>query len=644
MGRQHIGIALFAAIWLVVLIVPTLRLMLLVQAQGDSVHRAITHEPPLRLPEWVNRTSPSLKELAQRHPNDVRVLAKAAEEAIDAKVRTQHYDRLIQRFPREVWLIANRLRYTAQWFNDDRAAGELDNLLSGYPPRQKNFTPDELKQAIAITKKGQQLEPDNSYFDWMLAYFLFTDYRDKEALAVLHEGAKKPRYDDHTLQDLQASIAVRELARPLLFEEKFAVSAALVLPHFAKHRHVARLAVWEGVKAERAGDHPRALQIYSDVARLGARMRESSRYLIHSLVAIAIEAIAWRGVERKLSKAEEKRLSALPHRHGAAERARVLSQRFARYAAAHGRADLAEEARRHGEAVARFREQVHFPVDIITGFPDRKFARVLALWWASAALLPELLLTAFVWGVMSVILRLSQVFGGSVRSLDVASSVLVGGCASALWMVMAVRLGAGWGRLLGSGNPPGEAIAAFGAFVAVTPALLGAAYCAAATMWRHRRTLQAAKMLSKKDTLQAGSLRYPSLPWWERDLAPLLHLIGTWALHLLTIAAWVNLVIAPLSDEQQNYTLPLILSALCVLRWVLKWLYFTPVSLRPITGYGLRWYRQTLGAFLLLSSAAYLILSLASLPLRHDADAKENDIIRRGELTVLLEQERQHKK
>jgi hypothetical protein len=247
-----------------------------------------------------------------------------------------------------------------------------------------------------------------------------------------------------------------------------------------------------------------------------------------------------------------------------------------------------------------------------------------------------LLLTAFVWVVLSVILRLAQVFGGSVRSLDVASSVLLGGCASALWMVMAVLLGAGWGALLGSGNPPREVIAALGAFVAVTPALLGAAYCAVATMWRHRRTLQAAQMLSKKDT--------PSLPWWERDLAPLLHLIGTWALHLLTLAAWVNLVIALISEEQQNYALPLLLSSLCVLRWVLKWLYFTPVSLRPITGYGLRWYRQTLGAFLLLSSLGYLVLSLASLPLRHDADAKENDIIRRGELTVLLEREWQQPK
>lgn len=633
MGRKHFGIILFAAVWLVVLSVPTLRLMLRVQVRGDSVHRIMMDELPMPLSDWLHQGDSRLfKELLRRYPNDVRVQAKAAEEATDSKVRTQRYDRLIQRFPREVWLVANRLRYTAQWFNDDRVAGDLQTMPGSPPPRRKNFTAHELAQAIAIAKKGQQLEPDNSYFDWMLAYFLFAAYRDTEALAVLHEGAQKPRYDDHTLQDVQASIAVHELIRPLLFEEKLAISAALLLPQFAKHRQVARLAVWEGVKAERAGDHARALCIYGDVARSGARMRESSHYLIQSLVAIALEAIAWQGVERKLSKAEEKRLYTLHYRHAPAERARVLSQRFARYAAAHGRADLAAEVRRNGEAVARFREQVHFPVDIIAGFPDWKFARVLALRWASAALLPQLLLTAFVWVVLSVILWRKQVFGGSVRSLDIASSVLVGGCASALWMVAAIRLGAGGGRLLHGDNGADAAIAALGVLVAVTPALLGAVYCAAATTWRHRRTLQAAKMLSKK--------YIPSLPWWERDLAPLLNLIGTWALHLLTFAAGVNLVIAPLSDEPQNYTLPLILSFLCVLRWVIKWLYFTPVSLRPITGSGLRWYRQTLGAFLLLSSIAYLVLSLASLPLRREADAKVDDIIRRGELAVLLERGR----
>jgi hypothetical protein len=638
MGHKHIGIALFAAIWLVVLIVPTLRLMLRVQWEGHNASTA-------------------------RYSNDVRVLAKSAEAegGGPTKETVQKYDRLIQRFPNEAWLIANRLRFTAFSFSDDRVAGDFEKLPESAPREKKNFTPAELAQAIAVAEKGQRLEPDNFFFDWMVAYFLFAGGRDKEALVALHKGAQKPRYDDHTLYDLQVSVAVRELVRPLLAEEKIALSAAVLFSHLTKQRHVARLAVWEGVKAERAGDHPRALQIYSDIARLGARIRENSQWIIEGLVAEAIELIAWGGVERKISREERARLHKMSHYR--AERARMQSERFARYAVTHGRVALAEEARRDGEILARFLEQtdrafksdeVHEVYEVYN-VPNPTLMTILSLWWASAVLLPQLLLNALLWFILSFLLWRKEVHGGTIRRLDSASSVLACGAAPILLGVAALVDGVWWNemvKLLGAFNfyvYPQESIPnlllhLICLLIAVTPALLGAAYCAAAIMWRHRRTLQAAQMLSKKDILQAGSLRYPSLPWWERDLAPLLHLIGTWALHFLTIAAWVNLVIALISEEQQNYALPLLLSFLCVLRWVLKWLYFTPVSLRPITGYGLRWYRQTLGAFLLLSSLGYLVLSLASLPLRRDADTKMDDIIRRGELAVLLERERQQPK
>ncbi|MCS6862575.1 MAG: hypothetical protein NZT92_19910, partial [Abditibacteriales bacterium] len=421
MGRKHFGIILFAAVWLVVLSVPTLRLMWRMQVRGDGAHRMMMGKPPRRLSDWLHQEkSLLLKELPRRYPNDVRVLAKMAEEA-DGRRTVLNYDRLLRRFPNNAWLVANRLRHTASWFRDDRVAGDPQTMPSTPPPQQKNFTAAELAQAIAVARKGRQLEPDNSYFDWTLASFLFAAHRDAEALAVLHEGAQKPRYDDCTLQDTQASIAVRELVRPLLFEEKWSVFAALLFPHFAQHRRVARLAIWEGVKAERAGDHQRALQIYGDVARLGARMRESSHCLIQSLVAIAIETTAWQGLERKLTKDEEKQL--LAQRNYLPERTRIAARRFAAYAAAHGRADLAEEVRRNGEAVARFREGRHFPTDIIVGFPNWKFAWVLALWWASVALLPQLLLTAFVWGILSVVLWRKQVFSGSIHPLDIASSV-----------------------------------------------------------------------------------------------------------------------------------------------------------------------------------------------------------------------------
>ncbi len=111
------------------------------------------------------------------------------------------------------------------------------------------FTPAELEQSIKIARQGRQLEPDNSFFDWMLAYFLFAARRDQEALAALDEGAGKPRYDSHVRDDIQAAIAVRELVRPLLMEEK-AVLALSGRYAIIYHYYASRLAAAEAARAK----------------------------------------------------------------------------------------------------------------------------------------------------------------------------------------------------------------------------------------------------------------------------------------------------------------------------------------------------------------------------------------------------------
>jgi hypothetical protein len=254
---------LFALIWLVVLCVPSLRLMLRVQTLGSAM--SLTQYP---WTEWFHSDEFSAQRIADSHPNDVRALAKAAEGRAFVPVESEYgttlvfqngharqvtagYDRLIQRFPNEAWLIANRLRHTTRWLNDNRLAGEIENFRA--PPSQAaletrkeppSFTPAELNAAIAIARKGQRLEPDNSFFDWMLAILLWAGYRDDEALRMVQKGSLKPRYDDHTYDDLQATIAARELVRPLLLEEKIALSSATTFPHYVGF--MSSRATWRG--------------------------------------------------------------------------------------------------------------------------------------------------------------------------------------------------------------------------------------------------------------------------------------------------------------------------------------------------------------------------------------------------------------
>ena len=370
MGRKYFGLAVFVAVWLIMLSVPTLRVMLPLPVSSDF------------------NFNPGI---AARYPNDPRVQAAAEQRSglnIEPYPQTApirelvgNYDNLINRFPKESWLIAARLKWTVLKGVTGRVAGDLEK---GSPARQISYTPQQLAQAIALCEKGRQMEADNSFYDWMLAYFLFAARRDGEALNTLHEGAQKPRYDDHARQQAEARIGTAALNHPLSSDAKLAIWSTSQFPHFAAQRHITRLAVWAAVEAERAGDHARALQIYGDVARLGGRMREANYTIIGALVGGAIQHISWAG-ERRLTDAERKA--------GRAQRSLFTTlrvARFAEYAAAHGRADLAQEARREGESYIRFQGSARRYVEHIGTILDPLSGKTVLLRGAGAALLSQL--------------------------------------------------------------------------------------------------------------------------------------------------------------------------------------------------------------------------------------------------------------
>ncbi|MBV9469112.1 MAG: hypothetical protein JOZ57_07685, partial [Abitibacteriaceae bacterium] len=255
MKFRYLGIPLFIAIWAIVFSVPRLRVMWQAQVFGSTY----------MLYPWTHLFQTdkfSTDELVQQYPNDVQVLATDADKK-DGRLRTRAYDNLIQRFPNQAWLIASRLRYTTTWLNDDRLAGAFESPTrfprgttvaperSAKPP---TFSPEELQQAIVLARRGRQLEPDNCFFDWMLATLLYSGYHDAEALQVLHEGSVKPRYEDHSYDNAQAAMAAYEKSRPLLIEEKIALSAMIAFPEYARLRHFARLLSWDAWKSESAGD------------------------------------------------------------------------------------------------------------------------------------------------------------------------------------------------------------------------------------------------------------------------------------------------------------------------------------------------------------------------------------------------------
>jgi hypothetical protein len=676
MERRYFGLATLVIVWLIVLGVPELRGLFHQQATGEGDFGDTSNTPRfVPLAPLVRQLSPaerSLETLAKLHPNDARVqlLAEEKKRAIEAtgipgirtfsSVATTSYDAVIARFGLQPWLIANRLRYSILPYG--RVAGELEatkqTLPNGqtrfiYPPEEKpRSSRSELEANIAKARQGQKLEPDNAYFDLMLAHALLSLRRDIQALQVLREAAGKGQYEEHLFEDVQARIAVAEMEGPLLFEERIAIAAGAMLPQYARFREMARLSIWKGIQRERAGDHQGALQIYGDVAAIGARMRDAKRGLyITALVGMAIQSLAWQHGQ-EWTPQEQQRFTE-QQASSPWLRSTVAAERFAAYARRHGREDLARQAIRDNQITIRLRQQGgNYISSSIFGVPNETLNKAFTLRWLMACLLSQLQVTLLAWVLATLMLliarKLGQSAGDAMRKLDVNSVVSFIACITVVFLGVAAWLGLSHGMFLSgeSGiyaeplDADKNAVSLLGTLITFTPVLLGAVYCLVAGSWRHRKAVREVQQQADASRNQPSREKVNSI--WQHDVTNLMVFAATWALPLATLTAWhTYLSMNGLSQLTQSQTLispdlilPLALFLLTLLWWVAKWRWSrTPGHLN--TTYTLRWYRQSMGAMLIMASIAYLAIGLYSLPARREANARVEQHIQQGEMALV---------
>jgi hypothetical protein len=410
----------------------------------------------------------SYADLVAEYPHDARVWAMAADESPFApqysddadepmaieltktarlfpgqQEKEQHtekrrrLDLVIEKFPNEAWLIAKRLKYSWGYMYGDRIGGELSdsnlaaNQAAGKPSPERrsddfvapppapgstnasqrtkqypNYTPQELQRVLALCKRGQQLEPNNAYYDWTESYFLALAWRDREAWRALDAAAKKTRWDDHQLDDVRARIAASELLahRPLLWEEKFVMLYAWLFPQYARYREYARIVSWQSIKAQRRGDHAQALRLIGDLAKVTAKMRDNSKFLIERLVAVAMETIAVSGATYDARKGT---VPSAWRRGTPKQQTQARFNSFNAYALAHGRRDLAQWLARDATKAAAAR--VPISINTITGTSFESACLMRLLWIAGVLLLLALPLCLLGWLMLSGLVRIRLV-------------------------------------------------------------------------------------------------------------------------------------------------------------------------------------------------------------------------------------------
>lgn len=163
----------------------------------------------------------------------------------------------------------------------------------GNPSKERPSTPAGIALALESSTRGEALDPKNGFFPMMSAIALMESHRDTEALDALHRAAACPNWDDYAGQEPRANWTLTEAAHGRSNGlRRVVIAAAVLFPHYAGLRELARVSTALAMEKESAGDREAGFTIRQDVMRVGATMRTESRVVIGSLVGAAITSIA----------------------------------------------------------------------------------------------------------------------------------------------------------------------------------------------------------------------------------------------------------------------------------------------------------------------------------------------------------------
>ncbi len=571
--------------------------------------------------------------------DDPRVLALRAESA-PRKQTLKTYDQLIARFPREKWLLANRLRLSL-------TGGVMMDQGEFYKekyPQNSWLTDDEMKQALNMVELGARRDPENSFYDWGRAIFLFGMKRNEAALRALHDGAQKSHFDDGTLRDMNNRIAVWQMQKSPLWEDRLMIAFSEVLPHFAIMRNAARAAVWQGELAERRGEHERALNIDADLLVLARSIRRDGPFIVSLSLCDAITRMAWNGLKRgDLFDYDESAI-----KYYSEERA----ERFAAYARRHGRADLADDTIDDLRSLRQDYDLQQMAKKDFYLLPSGRDAREIFRWkWIGSLCLRAIFWCGLLWLAATVWHYVKKWMSSASNEnyafeTNSAATMLFGSIAflTAIYVVnrsLSLEVLTDW---VMSGNPDASVYGAeavnrmamvqfFDKFLPLVPLLIALIFGAATAVWQARK-LRRTKGVSPRIATVLSSLA-------SLALIAAIGFLAKWqfaflkerSMNVWEIMDWLGL---PTPSLISLLILLFVASMLyLVFRFGRSWLH----SLRLLIGHR---HSQSLiipalSGLLITLSCVYLLTSIWVLPLRREANARMDQYLQRGEVAMMRE-------
>jgi hypothetical protein len=308
------------------------------------------------------------------------------------------YGHLSDCHPREAWLVAMALKNISST-QDGRVEYEWAASPEArlWVKQVNNFKPEMVREGLRLVRRGQALEPDNAFFDWMEIRFLLISRRDREALELLTQAAVKPRYDEHLRAEMKAQLANFEGVRPLLPDERIGTLWGVLLPELSVYRHMRGTLQWRIDQLEQSGRHEEAIALGAALRRLCMMQMRAAPFLITSLNAASGLRGVWAGGNR--NRPQGVQLALLNGLSGYdAKKDAALAQRYFQYLSQHGHRELLPEARAQLREYQQVQSQsaVH-PDDFLNANRNKPLALCNLYWAAGGLALAGAVLAAVLW-------------------------------------------------------------------------------------------------------------------------------------------------------------------------------------------------------------------------------------------------------
>lgn len=215
----------------------------------------------------------------------------------------ENLDVLARLYPRDAYVVSLQIGRDMRGLFSGRGPGPL--TASDFPPYPKGSPipdplpkaspPEQWQKVIDLARRGQRLQPNNTYFDWVLLHALLATKRDDEAHRVIALAAKKTGFNAFERDAILNEMAYKRLAlgSPLSPRELLEAQLLRTPDNVSILRKTTRWGMETVIADRQAGRHERAIDTTFGLAKMGRIMRREGYSITAHVVGTDCEAIAF---------------------------------------------------------------------------------------------------------------------------------------------------------------------------------------------------------------------------------------------------------------------------------------------------------------------------------------------------------------